>query len=170
MIRRADGELIEFAQEQRDHERGLQRSNAGARFVDADKTGADLDDIPQLHGRNPDRVEDFHVDEGVDAHEALDDELLEVGRPRHGDEKKQDGKGEVPHPAHSARQINSARGDDSGGERHGPTEQPPIGVRFLNEADRDQERGGQNDEQSGEDPVVRRRGRRARSAQRRQKM
>src|SRR6202008_2583602 len=48
--------FVKFSQEKGDHEGGLQRSDAGAGFVDADKPGADFDDVAQLDGGNSDRV------------------------------------------------------------------------------------------------------------------
>ena len=60
-------------------------------------------------------LRNFHVDQSVDAHETLDHELFEISRPRHGDEKEEDGESEVPHPAGSAGQVESGGGNDPGG-------------------------------------------------------
>ena len=52
-------EPIEFSEENRDHEGGLQRADAGAGFIDPDKTGADFDDVAHLHGWDADRGEEL---------------------------------------------------------------------------------------------------------------
>ena len=127
----ANREGVEVAEEKRDHEGGLQRTNAGARFVDSNITGADFDDVAHLHGRNPDRGQEFDVDERVDAHQSLDHDLFETRRPRHRDKKEQDRKREVAQPASAAGEINSGAGNEHRANRHRPTEQSPVRIRFL---------------------------------------
>ena len=47
------GEGIELAEEQGNHQRGLEGADAAARLVNADHSGADLDDIAVLDGGHP---------------------------------------------------------------------------------------------------------------------
>jgi hypothetical protein len=52
-------EPVKFAEEQRNHQRSLERADATARIVDADGSSADLDEIAVLNGWNPNDTEQF---------------------------------------------------------------------------------------------------------------
>src|SRR5947209_4906317 len=117
-----DREPIKFAEKKRHHEGRLERTNPGAGLIDSNETGTDFDNVAELHRRDPDGCEDFDVDQGVDAHQSLDNDLFQKGRPRNRHQEKQNGKREMPQPGYSPGQINGRGGSNDGGECQHPAE------------------------------------------------
>src|SRR4051812_19317546 len=140
------GDPIKFTKKKRDHEGGLEGPDPSAGLVDSDETRTHLDHIAELDRGNANRSQDLYVDQSVDPHQSLYNDLFEERRPRHRDQEKQNWKRKVPEPGPSPRQINSGgRGSDRA-ERQDPTEQPPVGIRFQNQAHRNNHSGCENEQ------------------------
>jgi hypothetical protein len=64
-------EPVKFAEEQRNHQRSLERADATARVVDADPPGGYLDDIAVLNHWNSKCTKQFDCRRDVKAHQRL---------------------------------------------------------------------------------------------------
>ena len=99
---------IKRPEKKRDHECRLERADAGAGVIDSDLAGAELDHISVLHRERADEIQQPDRDRGVGAHQMLDDELLELHRPGHGDEEEQNRESEVTQRRRAAGQMQRA--------------------------------------------------------------
>jgi hypothetical protein len=66
-----NGKGVEFAEEQGNHEGGLNRTDAAASFVNPDDPGADLDDIAMLRSGDAAKSEEFDGGRRVPTHQGL---------------------------------------------------------------------------------------------------
>jgi hypothetical protein len=89
-------ERIEFAEEQRDHQRSLEGADTAARLVNADHSGANLDHAAMLNRRNPEKAQQFNGGRGIEPQQRLGQEMLQSRRPRHRDEEEAEWEGERP--------------------------------------------------------------------------
>jgi hypothetical protein len=82
---------IKLAQEEGDHQRGLERADAAARVINADHSGSDLDHIAMRNSRNPYRTEQLDGDADVYPHQSLNQRSFDEGRPRDSNEEETEG-------------------------------------------------------------------------------
>ena len=82
----------EGGSEQGDHQRGLEGSNAAARLVNADHSGADLNDVAMLDGWDSEEAKQFDRRRNIQPHQGLDQEVLHSGGPGDGHEEEADRK------------------------------------------------------------------------------
>src|SRR4029077_972785 len=78
-------EKIKFAKKERDHQRGLQRPNAAARFFDSDEPGANYDDVIMMMRRDSPELQKDKVQGRHRRHQILNNELPDPDRPRNSD-------------------------------------------------------------------------------------
>src|SRR6266446_6147528 len=83
------GEKIKLAKKERDHQRGLQRPNATARFFDSDETGANFNDVTVLKRRDSRELQKYDVQSGLRPHQILNNDLLSFPTRRSSDKSMQ---------------------------------------------------------------------------------
>ncbi len=98
-------EKIKFAKKERDHQRGLHRPNAAARFFDSDEAGANFNDVTVLKRRDSRELQKYDVQSRHRPHQILNNDLLDPDRPWNSDKKKQKWKCKVPKPGPTADEI-----------------------------------------------------------------
>src|SRR2546423_597797 len=113
------------------HDPGLERLHSAAGFVHADKGAAQLDDIAELIRSQAEPAGDLHGHIGHCAHHVLNDEIFELDRPRHGHERKTDGKREVLEPSRAACPEKRDEGKIDYAKGEEPAQQPPVGIGLF---------------------------------------
>jgi hypothetical protein len=89
---------VEFAEKQSAHNHGLEGANATAGFIDADYTGADLDDVAVLGSQDVHPAEHNDRQRGHAMHQTLRQPVFDPGRPRDRHEDEADREGEMTEP------------------------------------------------------------------------
>lgn len=129
-----------FAEEESRHDARLNRSNATACFIHSDPGVSQVDDVANLSSRNCAPIENFNRNSRVEPHHYLHKLRFKAGRPRNGDEKEIDRKGEMKSPRPSAALINSEQGQNDRTNREAPTQGTPIGTGRRSQNQREEGR------------------------------
>ncbi len=90
-------QAFQFAKEEPDHERGLERAHSAARFAHADDAVVYADEAALELRRDPEKGQRFRGDRGHDPHQPLHQRGLDRRHPRHRDEDEADRKRKMPH-------------------------------------------------------------------------
>lgn len=150
-------ELEEFSQEKGDHQGRLQRSDAAARLLHADSASAHRDRAALNHRRRSAPSEHFRDHTRIPLGERSNQRPFQARRPWDRDEDVADWKGAsdsqrtLPGLPPSTRAVQKKHRYSDGFQRERPTEQAPIRVRFLEQANREDEQkrcGCQTDDAS----------------------
>ena len=84
-----------FAQDERDHDSGLESFHSAARFVDPHESIVQLDDVARLERADPNPSCDLHRSVRDGARHILDDKIFELNRPWHRHQRKADRESEM---------------------------------------------------------------------------
>ncbi len=144
------GPAVKFAHEERGHEIGLERTDAGTGFIDTDGALRKFNEVTLLEGDVAEPVEGFDAGGGDPLHERGDEGGFNATRPGHGQQKKEGGKSEVAKPAKASDGKQSGGGSTCGQKGCGPKDQAPIGVGGVDDKEDGPKKGG--GEQDGEEP------------------
>ena len=138
---------LQFAEEQTDHQRRLERPHSAARFVHAHHAATYPDQIPfQLRWHAEERHH-FRRHRRHRPHQALHDRVLDRRNPRHRHEEETDRKRKMPQPRLASRGPDEEQRQGRDRRRVHPIHRPPIRIRHFKQPDRKQ-----NDQRSNRDP------------------
>jgi hypothetical protein len=126
-----DGQSRQIAEEQPNHQRGLERTDATAGFVDTNHSGINSNEIAlELRG-NPTERRDFARSHSHPSHQKLDQRHLDDQQPGNRDEKKGERKSEMADPRFSTREPKAEQAEDGCHQSVEPAEKAPVGIGHL---------------------------------------
>lgn len=97
-----EGTAVEFADKEGGHEIGLEGTDAGAGFINADGALGEFNEVALLDGDMAEPVERFDTSRGHPPHEGGDDGSFKIGGPGYGQEEEGGRKGKVAKPGTAA--------------------------------------------------------------------
>ena len=145
-----DGETEKFSDGEGDHDVALQGTDAAARFLDAEEAAGDGDEIAALLGGVAHPMQGFDAQSGVVRHEPAHDGVFLRTRPRHGDKKEEDRKGEVFEPGCAAEQVDQAECHSDAGDGGEGGDHAPVGVGKNHGLQRREKEGGGQEADEGD--------------------
>ncbi len=100
--------FLELAEKERNHQGCLEGPDAAAGFIDAEKSGLNLNEITVLQRWNTKQMQSFNGHRRGRLHQILSNQQLKVGGPRDGDKNEANTERKVSEPRLSAEEIDGA--------------------------------------------------------------
>ena len=141
-----EAEVVQFPEEPRHHEGGLEGADPAASFLDAEGAADDGDEVSAADGGDAEPIQDFERDGGIGRHQHGSGGFLEEAWPRDGGQEEEGWTGKVLQPGFPTGGGEILPAGEDGEEGEGDADQPPLGVGPADQP-------GEGIEQGKQDPT-----------------